>query len=236
MSFDYAMILAAGRGERMRPLTDTAPKPMLEVGGKPLIFYHLEKLVKAGVKEVVINHAWLGEVMQRAIGDGSRFHLRIHWSAEPAGGLETAGGIIRALPKLGGQDFIVVNGDVWSDYAYEKLPRLQGGRLGHLVLVDNPAHHSRGDFTLNDGMVKVTHANQTSLTYSGIGVMHTRLFDGLNDDFRKLRPVFDHAIAEQALQGEHYRGVWCDVGTPQRLAQLNAHLQAQGGSKGIKES
>lgn len=225
--FTHAMILAAGRGKRMRPLTDTLPKPMLSVGGQPLIEYHLHKLKAAGVEIVVINHAWLGAAMQQALGDGSRFGVKIIWSAEPEGGLETAGGIVRALPHLGGADFIVVNGDVWSDYDYRLLPLLDASRDGHLVLVDNPEHHHQGDFAIEQERLVFAQGQRESLTFAGISVLHTRLFHGLDDSFHKLRPVFERAIVAQRLYAEHYQGHWCDVGTPERLKALDAWITAR---------
>lgn len=222
----HAMILAAGRGKRMRPLTDHQPKPLLPVAGVPLIFYHLRKLADAGVQHVVINHAWCGDKLQAAIGDGEAFGVHVHWSAEPAGGLETAGGIIRALPLLGGADFIVVNGDVWSDYDYAALPRLSNQQLGHLVLVDNPSHHPTGDFSLAGTAVELAAEGRECLTFAGISVLSSALFDGYPDEVLKLRPFFERAIQQQRLHGEYFAGAWCDVGTPARLAQLDQQLRA----------
>lgn len=223
-----AMILAAGRGERMRPLTDTQPKPMLEIAGKPLIFYHLEKLVAAGVEEVVINHAWCGEVMQEAIGDGQQFGLNVCWSAEPAGGLETAGGIVRALPMLGSAPFLVVNGDVWSDFDYAKLDTLANHDLGHLVLVRNPQHHPDGDFTLQGVRLGLPESEQQSglptFTFAGISLLSPQLFAGMDDSYCKLKPLFERAIASQQLSGRVHDQQWCDVGTPARYAELNASV------------
>lgn len=222
-----AMILAAGRGQRMRPLTDDCPKPMLRVAGQPLIFYHLRNLARAGVQRVVINHAWHGEVMQAAVADGREFGLEVIWSAEPPGGLETAGGIIRALPHLGGADFIVVNGDVWSDFDYKHLSALAPEQLGHLVLVPNPEHHPGGDFTLSDGEVRVACDQTQTYTFAGISVLHSKLFAGQVERFLKLRPFLEQAISAGRLSGELFGGDWCDVGTPTRLAQLDAHLRAK---------
>lgn len=222
-----AMILAAGRGQRMRPLTDDRPKPMLSVGGQPLIFYHLHKLARANVQRVVINHAWHGKVMRDAIGDGRDFGLEVIWSGEPPGGLETAGGIIRALPHLGGNEFIVVNGDVWSNFDYVQLPALAPDQLGHLVLVPNPEHHPNGDFMLSDGQVGTASNESQSFTFAGISVLHSQLFDGYIDGFMKLRPFFERAIDAGRLTGELFEGSWCDVGTPTRLAQLDGQLRAQ---------
>lgn len=217
------MILAAGRGERMRPLTDSCPKPMLEVAGKPLIFYHLEKLAGAGVHEVVINHAWLGQTMEDAIGDGRQFGLTVHWSREPAGGLETAGGIIQALPLLGEAPFVVVNGDVWSDVDYAQLKPLGANDLGRLILVENPPHHPVGDFSLRNGQVELPRGTKT-FTFSGLSVLSPQLFRALGEGVRKLKPVFERAIANRQLAGQVHQGDWCDVGTPERLDLLEARL------------
>ena len=226
-----AMILAAGRGKRMRPLTDTCPKPMLPLAGKPLIFYHLEKLAGAGVEEVVINHAWLGEVMRDAIGDGAQFGLKVQWSAEPAGGLETAGGIVRALPLLGNDPFLVINGDVWSDFDYAELRTLPERDLGHLVLVNNPAHHPTGDFTLLGDRVGLPASvgldDEKTFTFAGISLLSPALFNGLDDRFRKLKPLFDGAIASHQLSARLHCQQWCDVGTPERYTALNASLSQQ---------
>lgn len=218
-----AMILAAGRGERLRPYTDGCPKPMLEVAGKPLIFWHLEKLAAAGVKEVVINTAWQKEVLTAAIGDGEAWGLSVAWSHEQPGGLETAGGIVEALPLLGEQPFWVINGDVFCDYDFRRLPPLGEGFLGHLVLVSNPEHNPSGDFVLGARQrVQLKHENDANtLTFSGISVLSPILFKGLERGKRALRPVFEKAILQSALSGEHYSGYWSDVGTPERLLQAN---------------
>ncbi|RUO31048.1 N-acetylmuramate alpha-1-phosphate uridylyltransferase MurU [Aliidiomarina soli] len=218
-----AMILAAGRGSRMRPLTDQLPKPLLTAAGTPLIDYHLHKLAKAGVTDVVINHAWLGQQLEAHIGDGSRFGVSVAWSPEPAGGLETAGGIIRALPMLGDGPFIVVNGDVWSDIDYHELPTQLGDAHGHLVLVENPAHHSEGDFALSDGRINLE--TTPRYTFSGVSVISPQLFAGFDEGFLKLRPVFEQAINGGLLTGRLHQGYWCDVGTPQRLAELDRYLR-----------
>ncbi|RUO27907.1 mannose-1-phosphate guanylyltransferase [Aliidiomarina sedimenti] len=218
-----AMILAAGRGSRMRPLTDQLPKPLLTAAGTPLIDYHLHKLAKAGVTHVVINHAWLGQQLEAHIGDGSRFGVSVAWSPEPAGGLETAGGIIRALPMLGDEPFIVVNGDVWSDIDYHELPAQLGDAHGHLVLVENPPHHSEGDFALNHGRISLE--TTPRYTFSGVSVISPQLFAGFDEGFLKLRPVFEQAIHGGLLTGRLHQGYWCDVGTPQRLAELDRYLR-----------
>lgn len=223
-----AMILAAGRGERMRPLTDTTPKPLLKVAGKMLIEYHLQNLARAGVTEVVINHAWLGEKMPAALGDGERYNLNINYSDEGDTALETAGGIIKALPMLGDEPFIVVNGDIWTDYDYRHLSQPDG--LIHLVLVDNPVHHPRGDFGLDDGRVVLdqfqAQTNQlTLLTYSGIGVYSPEIFTKLESGVQPLAPVIRQAITQQQVSGEHYKGRWWDIGTPERLRELDKLIQ-----------
>jgi len=220
-----AMILAAGRGERMRPLTDTCPKPLLSVAGTPLIVWHLQKLARMGVQEVVINTAWLGQHLVEAIGTGAAWGVKVHWSHEPAGGLETAGGIIQALPLLGEEPFIVVNGDIWTDYEFALLPRTLGNALGHLVLVANPAHHPEGDFNLTrDGYI---HTEGIKHTFSGVSVLHPALFSGLTHGRSPLRPVFERAISHGQLSGEFYAGKWTDVGTPERLALLERELKGE---------
>ena len=225
-----AMILAAGRGERMRPLTDSVPKPLLEVGGKPLIAWHLERLVQAGIDDVVINHAHLGLQIEAALGDGSRFGLRIAYSPEPPGALETVGGIVQALPLLGDVPFLVVNGDIWCDFEFRSVQAaaaalIRQDLLAHLVLVPNPSHHPAGDFSLADG--RVTAPREATYTFSGIGVYRPALFDGLEAGKRaRLAPLLYQAIAARTLGGELFRGHWTDVGTPQRLAELDAQLRA----------
>jgi len=221
-----AMILAAGRGKRMRPLTDSQPKPLLEAGGKPLIEWHLEKLADAGCKEVVINTAWQASKLHKALGSGKRWGVRILWSDEPEGGLETAGGVLHALPHLGDDPFILVNGDIWTDYDFAELPNLSAEALGHLVLVDNPPHHPNGDFVLESAgnQLSLRASEQTGLTFSGVSVLHPQLFAGHSVGFLPLRPCFEKAIQAKALTGEHYAGHWTDAGTPQRLQELNALL------------
>lgn len=222
-----AMILAAGRGERMRPLTDHTPKPLLAAGGKPLIVWHLEKLAAAGFREVVINHAHLGEKIKAALGDGSKWGLSIAYSPEPPGALETAGGIARALPQLGDAPFLVVNGDVYCDVDFPAFAA-RGCPVGgaHLLLVDNPAHHGGGDFSLSGERIVPADGEQT-LTYAGIGVFSPAMFAPVPaDQPLKLRPLLDAAIAAGTLTGERHAGRWVDVGTPQRLAELDAELRA----------
>ncbi|WP_295004274.1 N-acetylmuramate alpha-1-phosphate uridylyltransferase MurU [uncultured Dechloromonas sp.] len=218
-----AMILAAGRGERMRPLTDHTPKPLLVAGGKPLIVWHLERLAAAGFRDIVINHAHLGQQIESALGDGSPWGLRIRYSAEPPGALETAGGIATALPLLGDAPFLVVNGDVYCDWDFNQARRLASANA-HLVMVANPAHHAGGDFSLDGQRVIYAHGEQT-LTYAGIGVFSPSFFAGVQaGTVMKLRPLLDAAIAAKTLTGERHAGHWVDVGTPQRLAELDAEL------------
>lgn len=216
-----AMILAAGRGERMRPLTDHTPKPLLAVGGKPLIVWHLQRLAQAGFKEVVINHAHLGKQIEDALGTGSDWNLHIRYSPE-ATALETAGGIANALPLLGDEPFLVVNGDVFTDMDFSKI-HLAAGKLAHLVLIDNPPQHSQGDFVFEDGKIKPEGFNR--LTFSGIGVYHPDLFAGIaRGQPAKLAPLIRQAIVENKASAEHFFGVWHDIGTPERLAALNQQL------------
>jgi MurNAc alpha-1-phosphate uridylyltransferase len=231
----HALIFAAGLGERMRPLTDHTPKPLLPVDGKPLIVWHLEKLAAAGVHYVVINTSYLAEKFPDMLGDGSRWGLRIRYAYEGPTPLETGGGMLNALPLLGRDPFFVVSGDVWCDADFATLPAEPRG-LAHLLLTDNPAHHPDGDFRLDaqgllhdDGMAR--------LTYSGIGVFRRELLDGWHETVGnargtdekpprfKLRPLLETAIAQGKLDGSHHRGAWTDVGTPQRLAELEMALQ-----------
>jgi len=219
-----AMILAAGRGERMRPLTDAMPKPLLAVAGKPLIVWHIERLVAAGFCEFVINHAYLGQQIEDALGNGQRWGVSIQYSAEGIA-LETAGGIAKALPLLGDQPFLVVNGDVYTDYDFSRLlAGLRAGALGHLVLVDNPPQHPQGDFGFMDGEITVT--APVKRTFSGIGLYHPALFAQVpQGSSAKLAPVLIDAIHAGKLTAEYYGGVWHDIGTPERLAQLDQQLR-----------
>jgi MurNAc alpha-1-phosphate uridylyltransferase len=224
-----ALILAAGRGERMRPLTDHTPKPLLVVGGKPLIVWHLENLAAAGFERVVINHAHLGEQIEAALGNGATFGLRIAYSAEGTA-LETAGGIANALPLLEDAPFAVINADIWTDYDYRQLlPRLDSMRshradsLAHLVLVDNPPQHVRGDFALDGNLVRVE--GDPLLTFSGIGIYRPALFAGIEPGAHaRLAPLLRWAMERDQVSGVHYAGRWRDIGTPERLAQLNTEL------------
>jgi len=218
-----ALILAAGRGERMRPLTETTPKPLLRVGGQCLIEYHLHALASAGVKEIVINHSWLGQQIVDALGDGHRYGVDIVYSAEGEPPLETAGGIIQALPLLDHAPFILVNGDIWTDYDFSRLPQTLDG-MAHLVLVANPRHHREGDFALATHILK---NSGDKLTYSGIGVYSPALFANLPAGVRPLAPLLRAAVERGEISGEWYRGQWWDIGTPERLQQLDTLLQAQ---------
>ncbi|MEX0619505.1 MAG: nucleotidyltransferase family protein [Pseudohongiellaceae bacterium] len=222
-----AMILAAGRGERMRPLTDKLPKPLLEVAGKALIEYRIEQLVTAGVRTIVINHSWLGEQIEAGLGDGSRYGVSIHYSPEK-NRLETAGGIINALPLLGEGSFIVVNADIWTDYSFSRLKPLQEGELAHLVMVENVEHHPQGDFYLGEaGRVSdAPSAGATKLTFSGISVMHRDLFRDLPAEPRPLLPLLRDAMQANRVSGEFHNGLWMDIGTPERLKEINAFLTA----------
>lgn len=216
-----AMILAAGKGERMRPLTLHTPKPLLPVAGKPLIQWHIEALARAGFKQLVINHAWLGEQVEAAFGDGSRLGVRISWSAEGQP-LETAGGILRALPLLGAAPFVLVNGDIWCDFDFARL-QLPAGKLAHLVLVDNPPFKQGGDFLLDAGRVANPAEDQRAraLTYSGIAVLSPQLFAGLTAGPQPLAPLLRAAAQQDLVSGEYHAGHWLDVGTPERLQQAD---------------
>ena len=230
-----ALIFAAGLGERMRPLTDRTPKPLLSVGGKRLIAWHLEKLSAIGVRDVVINTSWLAPQFPATLGDGADWGLRLHYSYEGPRPLETGGGMLHALPLLGDAPFLLVNGDVWTDYNFARLPREPEG-LAHLVMVDRPPQATQGDFALDaDGCVRSDGENK--LTYAGLGVFRPQLLD----DWRmhssdeggsetpprfRLAPILRAYMGEGRITGEHHRGRWTDVGTPQRLAQLDAELAA----------
>jgi MurNAc alpha-1-phosphate uridylyltransferase len=220
-----AFILAAGRGERMRPLTDSTPKPLLCAGGKPLIVWHLERLAASGFHDVVINHAHLGEQIEATLGDGSRFGLSILYSPEPSGALETAGGIAKALPLLGSNPFLVVNGDVWCDWDFRRAHTL-ANRQAHLVFVDNPPQHAGGDFCLDGETVRYASTGiGPTLTYAGTGVFSPDFFaDVPVGSVMKMRPLFDAGIARGIITGERHAGCWVDVGTPERLAELDQQL------------
>ncbi len=218
------MILAAGRGERMRPLTDHTPKPLLPVAGRPLIVHQMTALRAAGITELVINTGHLGAQLAAALGDGGTWGLRIVYSPEPPEALETGGGIFQALPLLGSEPFLVVNGDVWTDYPFARPPTAPVG-LAHLVLVENPSHHPAGDFVLRNGQVGETGAAR--LTFSGISVLRPELFAGCAPGRFPLGPLLRRAMAAGRVTGEHYRGGWRDIGTPQRLAELDGELRHQ---------
>jgi N-acetyl-alpha-D-muramate 1-phosphate uridylyltransferase len=220
------MILAAGRGERMRPLTDRTPKPLLPVAGKPLIVWHLERLARAGIRDIVINHAHLGDQIEALLGDGDAWGVSIRYSEEPPGALETAGGIRNALPLLGAEPFLVVNGDIWCDWD----PRSAGQALAtddmaHLVMTANPPHHAAGDFALTDHRVSAD--GPVKLTFSGIGIYRPALFAGLEAGHpAKLAPLLREAMADNKVSGELHAGRWIDVGTPDRLVALDAEVRA----------
>jgi MurNAc alpha-1-phosphate uridylyltransferase len=226
------MILAAGRGERMRPLTDHTPKPLLPVGGKPLIVWHLERLARAGLCEVVINHAHLGAQIEAELGDGARWGLSIRYSPEPEGALETAGGIANALPLLGNAEpFLVVNGDIHCEWDMARAFNvLTANDLAHLVLVPNPTHHPLGDFSLTGSLVgadiKASAGGAAQVfTFSGIGIYRPQLFAGIQrGQPAKLAPLLRMAMAEQRVSGQLHLGRWIDAGTPQRLAELDNEL------------
>ncbi|MCK9386920.1 MAG: nucleotidyltransferase family protein [Sulfuritalea sp.] len=228
------MILAAGRGERMRPLTDRIPKPLLPVGGKPLIVWHLERLAKAGLREVVINYAHLGSQIEAVLGDGARWGLSIRYSPEPEGALETAGGIANALPLLGNDAlFLVVNGDIFCDWDVARAADvLMPGDLAHLVLVPNPPQHSQGDFSLHGREVGADTAATAGsdamvFTFSGIGIYRPQLFaDIRRGQSAPLAPLLRSAMAAKRVSGELHTGRWADVGTPQRLAELDSELRS----------
>jgi MurNAc alpha-1-phosphate uridylyltransferase len=217
------MVLAAGRGERMRPLTLERPKPLLEVGGLPLIVHHLHALAMAGFRDVVVNLSWLGSQIRSELGDGSRYNVRLSYSDEGPEPLETGGGIFHALPLLGPAPFLVLNGDVWTDFPYAKLREsLPASDLAHLVLVGNPAHNPGGDFVLRQG--RVVEEPGERLTFSGVGVYRPELFEGCQDGIFKLAPLLRTAARQGRVRGEIHDGEWVDIGTPQRLAELDQRL------------
>jgi len=230
-----AMILAAGRGERMRPLTDHVPKPLIPVGGKPLIVWHIERLAAAGFNEIVINHAHLGHMLEQTLGDGHMWNVNIHYSAEGEA-LETAGGIAKALSLLGYAPFLVVNGDIWCDIDFERFAArgivgITQGAHAHLALVDNPPQHPDGDFNLIENPAssigQLSALPGKRLTFSGVGVYRSELFSGITaGEKAKLAPFLQVAIANNRATGEHFKGQWTDVGTPERLAELDGQLKA----------
>lgn len=217
-----AMILAAGKGERLRPLTLHTPKPLVRAAGVPLIEYHVRALAAAGFRELVINHAWLGQQIEDYLGDGRQFGVDIRYSAEGEP-LETGGGIFRALPLLGDAPFLVVNGDIFCDYPFSRVSPLPKG-LAHLVLVDNPPHHPAGDFSLQQGRVTDVQAGADSLTYSGIAVLSPALFADCQAGAFKLAPLLRQAMVDNQVSGEHFAGRWIDVGTHERLAEVERLL------------
>lgn len=219
-----AMVLAAGRGERMRPITDTLPKPLVPVAGKPLIGYHLERLGRAGVRDVVVNLSWLGDRIRAALGDGRDYGLSITYSEEGPVPLETGGGVFNALPFLGPGPFLVVNGDIWSDIDYGRLA-LDDGANGRIVLVSNPTHNLRGDFGVEGDVVVEREVDR--FTYSGVGVYRPAFFAGCTPGRFPMLPLMKRAIAARLLRGELHRGEWCDVGTPERLAALDAEVRTR---------
>ena len=235
-----ALVFAAGLGERMRPLTEHTPKPLLLAGGKPLIAWHLEKLAALGVREVVINTSWLAEQFPLALGDGSRWNLRLHYAHEGPTPLETGGGMLNALPLLGDAPFLVVNGDIWTDFDFSLLPREPAGEA-HLLLVDNPPQHPRGDYHLDAHGVLHDDRATPCLTYAGIGMYRPSILDGwravIGDAPGSERtpprfsvvPLQQHFMAQGRISGQHYRGQWTDVGTPQRLQALEDALRADAG-------
>ena len=213
-----AMILAAGRGERLRPLTDSIPKPLVEVRGKPLIEYHIQALSEAGFKEIIINQGHLGDQLPVAIGDGGRWGIRVHWSDEQPAALETGGGIHKALPLLGSSPFLVVNGDIWTDYPFARLRAVKCD-WAHLVMIPNPPQHPAGDFALLNARIRTEGANK--LTFSGIGVYHPRLFDGCEAGKFSIVPLLRSAMENHLVTGEKYAGCWEDIGTLERLATID---------------
>lgn len=224
-----AMILAAGRGERMRPLTDHLPKPLLTVAGKALIVHHIEALAAAGVLDIVINHAWLGHLIEQQLGDGRQFGVRLHYSAEGATGLETAGGIKKALPMLGSEPFMVINGDVLSTFQPASLiaKGLPQGALAHLVLVPNPSQHPNGDFTFVPTSPWLCSSGGEQFTFSGIALYHPDFFKDVPEGSQKLAPFLRQAMAQQQVSGELFTGYWADIGTPERLQQADSTFAAQ---------
>jgi N-acetyl-alpha-D-muramate 1-phosphate uridylyltransferase len=216
-----AMLLAAGRGERMRPLTDTTPKPLLRIGGQMLIEHHIHALAQAGITRLVINHAWLGSQIERALGNGAAYGVQIEYSPEGEAGLDTGGGILCALPRLGAEPFLVVNADIWTDYDFSMLP-CEPDDLVHLVMVDNPVHHPQGDFSLVAG--RLAQHGPMMLTFSGIGVYRPELFAGCTECVFPLAPLLRQAMDDGQASGEYYPGTWFDIGTPERLADVNEIL------------
>jgi MurNAc alpha-1-phosphate uridylyltransferase len=219
---ERALIFSAGRGERMRPLTETTPKPLLNVRGKPLIVWHLEKLARMGVREVVINTSHLASQFPAALGNGAAWNLHIRYSFEGPAPLDSGGGMQRALPFLGHDPFLAVNGDIFTDFDFSTLPQNPLG-VAHLVMVDNPPHHPNGDFVLRDG--RLFDEPTPRLTFAGIGVYRPTLLDGQTSETFSIVPILRDAMRRNEITGEHYRGAWNDVGTPERLKELNSVLR-----------
>ncbi len=221
-----AMILAAGKGKRMLPLTLKTPKPLLEVAGKSLIEYQLEALVRAGFKDIVINHAYLGEQIPAKLGDGARYQCRIQYSPEKVDQFETAGGIINAMDLLDDQAFVVVNADIWCDFDYQALKYVElGQKLAHIVLVKNPQHNPTGDFALKSGMAIEKQANETSYTFSGIAVYHPDFFKGEHSMPLALGKLLKAGIKHQKVSAQLHNGQWSDIGTPDRLTQIKQSVE-----------
>jgi N-acetyl-alpha-D-muramate 1-phosphate uridylyltransferase len=218
-----AMLLAAGRGERMRPITDSTPKPLVQVGGRPLIAWHLEALARAAIREVVINLSWLGAQVRATLGDGRDYGVSITYSDEGPVPLETGGGIFRAVPLLGPGPFLVVNADIWTDIDFAAVA-LEAQAHARLLLIPNPPHHPRGDFGLEGDLVVTRDTDR--YTYSGVGVYRPEFFGGCTAGRFPLLPLLNRAIAAGLVRGEVHRGEWCDVGTVERLASLDARLRA----------
>ena len=224
-----AIVLAAGRGERLRPITDITPKPLVPIAGKPLIVYHLEALARAGIRDVVINLSWLPDKLRAALRDGSEYGVRIKYTDEGPVPLETGGGIFNAIQLLGPGPFLVVNGDTFTDIDFGALRAgadgdTRAGALARLVLVPNPIQHPRGDFGLEGD--RVVERDTERFTYSGVGVYRPELFEGCTPGRFPLLPLLKRAIAAGRLRGELHKGQWCDVGTPQRLAELDERVGA----------
>lgn len=214
---DSALVLCAGLGTRMRPITDKLPKPMVQVAGKPLLFYHLERLKQAGVRRVVINTYWLGEHIIESVKDGAEFGLDIVYSKEDPL-METGGGIKQALSLIEDSTFLVVNGDIWCDMALELVKAPNQGQLANLVMINNPAHNLNGDFSIVDGKLSLSDSNKK--TFSGIACYHRDFFEPVPLEPGPLSPWFKHWIEQDKINGQFYNGKWCDVGTPERLEQI----------------
>lgn len=219
-----ALILAAGRGERMRPLTDHIPKPLLKVAGKALIEYHIEALHRAGINDIIINLSYRGEQIEAFLGDGSRYGVNLSYSHEGEPPLETGGGIFKVLPILDETAFVVVNGDIWTEFDFAGLPT-KIETLAHLVMVDNPEHNPEGDFALSSGLLNSEGDNK--LTFSGIGIYRPELFNNCQGDAFPLAPLLREAMHINKVSGEHFQGAWLDIGTPERLQELDLQLSRQ---------